>query len=146
MQWDRTTENTEGTEVDNEKSQLVVCGEELIEAVIRAAIKVHTILGPGLLESVYEMAMMVELSELEITAQRQVEIPAIYRGQNLGIGFRADIIVNAGLLLELKSVDRITDIHLAQTITYLKLLKFKRGLILNFNAKLMKEGIRRVSI
>lgn len=70
----------------------------------------------------------------------------IYRGQDLGIGFRADMIAESSLLLELKSVDRITDIHLAQTITYLKLLKFKRGLVLNFNEKLLKEGIRRVSI
>ncbi len=125
---------------------LMECGDELIEKVIRSAIKVHTILGPGLLESVYELAMMVELTEMSLSAKRQVEIPVIYRGQDLGIGFRADIIAESSLLLELKSVDRITDIHLAQTITYLKLLKFKRGLILNFNAKLMKEGIRRVSI
>lgn len=128
------------------ESELIDCGDELIEKVIRASIKVHTILGPGLLESVYELATMVELADMQVSAKRQVDIPVIYRGQSLGVGFRADIIASDSLLLELKSVDRITDIHLAQTITYLKLLKFKRGLILNFNAKLMKEGIRRVSI
>ncbi len=125
---------------------LVVCEEKLIEDVIGVAIKVHTILGPGLLESVYEHASMFEFAEAAILAKRQVEIPVIYRGQDLGVGFRADIIVADSLLLEFKAVDRITDIHVAQTITYLKLLKFKRGLILNFNAKLLKEGIKRVSI
>ncbi len=125
---------------------LVVCDETLIEEVIRLSIKAHTILGPGLLESVYEHAVLFELIEANIQAQRQVEIPVMYRGNDLGVGFRADIIVAKSLLLEFKTVDRIADIHIAQTITYLKLLKFKRGLILNFNAKLLKEGIKRVSI
>ncbi len=125
---------------------LIVCDESVIEEVIRLAIRVHTILGPGLLESVYEHAVLFELLEANIQAQRQVEIPVVYRGNDLGVGFRADIIVANSLLLEFKTVDRISDIHLAQTITYLKLLKFKRGLILNFIAKLLKEGIKRVSI
>jgi GxxExxY protein len=129
-----------------DQDSLVVCRDELIEDVIGVAIKVHTILGPGLLESVYEHASMFEFAEAKIPAQRQVEIPVIYRGRDLGVGFRADIIVADSLLLEFKAVDRITDIHIAQTITYLKLLKFKRGLILNFNAKLLKEGIKRVSM
>ena len=125
---------------------LIVCDESVIEEVLRLAIRVHTILGPGLLESVYEHAVLFELLEVNLQAQRQVEIPVMYRGNDLGVGFRADMIVANSLLLEFKTVDRISDIHLAQTITYLKLLKFKRGLILNFNAKLLKEGIKRVSI
>jgi GxxExxY protein len=125
---------------------LVVCEDVLIEDIIGVAIKVHTILGPGLLESVYEHASMFEFAAAAIPAKRQVEIPVIYRGQDLGVGFRADVIVTDSLLLEFKAVDRITDIHIAQTITYLKLLKFRRALILNFNAKLLKEGIKRVSI
>src|SRR5262245_48478721 len=103
-------------------------------------------LGPGLMESVYSAALMMELTEMSIAAEREVDIPVFYRGRNLGLGFRADIIVERCLLLELKAVDRVTDLHLAQTINYLKLLRFKRGYILNFNAKLMKEGIKRVSI
>jgi len=129
-----------------DQDSLIVCGDDLIESVIGITIKVHTILGPGLLESVYEHAAMFEFAEAKIPAQRQVEVPVIYRGRDLGVGFRADVIVADSLLLEFKAVDRITDIHVAQTITYLKLLKFKRGLVLNFNAKLLKEGIKRVSI
>jgi GxxExxY protein len=125
---------------------LIDCDEKLIDAVLDAATNVHRVLGPGLLESVYEMALMMELAEARIPAERQVEIPVIYRGRDLGVGFRADIIVANCLLLELKSVDRITPVHLAQTITYQKILRFKRGYILNFNTKLLKEGIKRVSI
>ena len=89
---------------------------------------------------------MMELALMGIAAERQVEVPVFYRGRNLGLGFRADIIVEKCLLLELKAVERITDVHLAQTMNYQKLLRLKRGFILNFNQKLMKEGIRRVSI
>ena len=125
---------------------VIECSEELIDRVLTVATNVHIALGPGLLESVYSAALMMELAEMGIAAEREVEIPVFYRGRNLGLGFRADIIVEKCLLLELKAVDRITDLHLAQTINYLKLLRFKRGYILNFNAKLMKEGIKRVSI
>ena len=106
----------------------------------------HRELGPGLLESVYELALMVELAEAGIEGRRQVEVPVRYRGRALGIGFRADIIVAESLLLELKCVEDFTDVHLAQVITYLKLLGFKRGYLLNFNKRLLKDGIKRVSI
>ncbi len=89
---------------------------------------------------------MMELAELKIPAQRQAEIPALYRGRDLGVGFRADIIVADCLLLELKSVDAFTSLHLAQVMNYLKLLRCKRGYLLNFNRKWLKEGIKRVSI
>jgi len=122
------------------------CGESLIERVLGAAICVHREIGPGLLESVYELALMVELGDLGIEAKRQVEIPVSYRGVNLGIGFRADIIVAESLVLEIKAVDELSSIHTAQIMSYLKLLRYKRGLLLNFNKGLLKEGIRRVSI
>ncbi len=122
------------------------CDEILIERVLGAAINVHRELGPGLLESVYELALMVELGDQGIEARRQVEITVNYKGQNLGIGFRADVIVADSLILEIKAVDDINSIHVAQIITYLKLLSYKRGLLLNFNKKMMKDGIRRVSI
>lgn len=122
------------------------CGEELIAQVLTAATTVHRLLGPGLLESVYELALMKELADAGITASRQVEIPVKYKGQDLGAGFRADIIVADCLLLELKAVNETTPLHIAQVITYLKLLQFKRGYLLNFNTKLLKNGIKRISI
>jgi len=107
---------------------------------------VHKELGPGLLESAYEFALMYELSELGIEAARQVEVPVKYKDQELGVGFRADVIVGDSLLLELKSVDDFTATHIAQLMTYLRLLKIKRGLLLNFNKKYLRDGIKRISI
>ena len=118
----------------------------MIEEVIGAAIRVHKELGPGLLESAYEFALMYEFSELGIEAARQVEVPVKYRGQELGVGFRADIIVSDNLLLELKAVDDFTAIHIAQLMTYLRLMNIKRGLLLNFNKKYLRDGIKRISI
>ena len=125
---------------------LIDCDEATIDAVLTAATNVHRELGPGLLESVYELALMIELADAGVCARRQVDVPVNYRGHNLGAGFRADIVVDDCLLLELKCVEQLTDLHLAQTITYLRLLGFKRGYLLNFNTKLLKDGIRRVSI
>jgi GxxExxY protein len=128
------------------KIQLIDCDEQLIDKVLTAATNVHRYLGPGLLESVYEAALMIELAQMDISAKRQVKIPVSYRGHDLGLAFRADIVVEGCLLLELKSVDSISNIHLAQVMNYLKLIGFKRGYLLNFNVKLLKEGIKRVSI
>ena len=130
----------------NRESELVDCSEELIDKVLTAATNVHRTLGPGLLESVYELALMIELQEMRIAACRQVEIPVIYHGRDLGTGFRADVIVEECLLLELKSIDTFAPIHLAIVINYLKLLRLKRGFLLNFNVPLLKNGIKRVSI
>ena len=125
---------------------LVECSEELIDKVLTAATEVHKALGPGLLESVYELALMVELELAAIPARRQVEVPVSYRGRDLGTGFRADIIVADCLLLELKAVEALAPIHTAQIITYLKLLGFKRGYLLHFNVPPLKQGIKRISI
>ncbi|MBM3289143.1 MAG: GxxExxY protein, partial [Candidatus Hydrogenedentes bacterium] len=81
-----------------------------------------------------------------ISAKNQVPVNVMYKGRDLGVGFRADVIVDGQLLLELKSVDKLNDVHLAQVITYLKLLGIKRGFLLNFNEKLLKDGMKRVSI
>jgi GxxExxY protein len=126
--------------------ELKDCSEELIDRVLTAATNVHRELGPGLLESVYKRALMMELADARIPAEREVEIPVMYRGRDLGVGFRADIIVADCLLLEHKCIDSVSPIDLAQVINYLKLLRFKRGYILNFKRRLLKEGIRRVSI
>ena len=122
------------------------CDDGLIQQTLGAAINVHKELGPGLLETVYERALIVELKEKGIAAEQQKAIPVIYRGKDLGIGFRADIVVETKLVLELKSVDKFCDIHIAQLITYLKLLNIKRGFLLNFNSIKLKQGIKKVSI
>ena len=127
-------------------ADLVEAPEELIDGVLTAATQVHRELGPGLLESVYERALGVEFIFMGIPAQFQVPVRAVYRGEDLGVGFCADVIVEGRLLLELKAVKELTDLHVAQVITYLKLCGIKRGYLLNFNAKLMKEWIKRVSI
>jgi GxxExxY protein len=119
---------------------------KLISKVLDASFEVHSELGPGLLESVYQNALCVELEERGISYEREVPVNVLYKGRDLGIGFRSDIIVEKTLLLELKSVESLLDIHLSQVLTYLKLLTFKRGLLLNFGSKLLKNGIKRVSI
>ncbi|MBM3333271.1 GxxExxY protein [Candidatus Sumerlaeota bacterium] len=129
-----------------EPKPLKDCDEQLIDAVLTAATNVHRVFGPGLLESVYESALMIELREMGIKAHRQVEIPVSYKGHDLGLGFRADIIVDDCLLLELKSVEQFSPVHIAQVMTYLKLIGYKRGYPLNFNRALLKEGIKRISI
>jgi len=125
---------------------LQICSEDLIDQVLTAATKVHRELGPGLLESVYEKALMFELMEAGISAKSQVDVPVKYRNIDLGLGFRADIIVNNNLLLELKTVKEFSPIHLSQVMTYLKVLNIKRGFLLNFNTRLLKNGIKRISI
>jgi GxxExxY protein len=122
------------------------CEEQLINAVLTCLTNVHRHLGAGLFESVYELATMVEFEQSHITAKRQSEVPVPYRGRDLGIGLRADFIVEDCLLLELKTVDEFAPVHLAQMITYLKLLRLKRGFLINFNKALLKDGIKRVSI
>ena len=128
------------------ENQLLDCSEELIARVLDCAFEVHRELGPGLLESVYEQAMVLEIAAKGLACDRQVEVVAHYKGRELGIGFRADIVVDGRLLIELKAVDVLNAAHLAQTMTYLRLLKMKRGLLLNFNNRLLKEGIKRVVI
>lgn len=123
-----------------------IADEEMITAVIGAAIEVHRCLGPGLLESVYEIALAHELSEQGMHYERQRSVSINYKGIALGSGFRADLIVEKQIVLELKTVDRLIPLHTAQLITYLKLLDIKRGFILNFNSIPLKNGIKRISI
>ena len=125
---------------------LIDCSDALCERVIGAAITVHRALGPGLLEPAYERALIFELGELGLGVQTQVDIPLVYRGNDLGPAFRADVIVGQRLLLELKAVSELTDLHLAQILSYLRLLGFKRGYLMNFNVRRMMDGVKRVSI
>jgi GxxExxY protein len=126
--------------------ELIVCSDELIEKVIGAAIEVHPVLGPGLLDSIYERALMIELADRGIAARNQVEVPATYKRRDLGVGFRVDIIVEESLIVEAKTCLKIEPIHMAQIMSYQNQLHFKRGLLINFNCRLLKDGIKRVSI
>jgi GxxExxY protein len=117
---------------------------ELSGIVISKAFKVHQVLGPGLLESAYEKCLMYELSKAGLEVSRQQEIPLIYERIKIDCSYRADLIVNNEVLIELKSVPFIIDIHVAQTLTYLRLSGINLGLIINFNTINLKQGIKRV--
>ena len=105
---------------------------------------VHKILGPGLLESAYEEALVHEFGRKNLKCTRQKSIPVRYRDIELSTGFRADVIVDERVLIELKSVERLLSIHYKQVLTYLKLSGLKLGLLVNFNTALIKDGIRRI--
>ncbi len=117
---------------------------ELSEKIIGLAIKVHSALGPGLLESAYEKALVFELRRNGYKAEVQKSISINYEGIIIDEGYRADIVVNDIVLIELKSVKQIEDIHLKQLLTYIRLSNKKLGLLINFNEILLKNGIRRV--
>ena len=116
---------------------------ELTDAIIGAAMEVHRVLGPGLLESTYEMCLCRELSLREILFERQVPIPVEYKGVKLDCGYRADIVVDETILLEIKAIDSLLPVHEAQLLTYLRLGGWKIGLLINFNVELLKHGLRR---
>ena len=118
----------------------------LIETVIGVAIEVHRTLGPGLVESVYELALAYELRRAGLESKRQVPVDVVYKGEPLGKGFRVDLLVEGTLPLELKVADKLTELHAAPLIAYLRLLQLKRGLLLNFNSMPLHRGIKRISI
>lgn len=112
--------------------------------VVDAAVKVHRELGPGLLETVYEVVLAKELQARGLKVERQVPVPIVYGGVRFEEGFRADLIVEGKVILELKSVEQLNKVHPKQVLTYLKLKGLKLGFVLNFGANLMKDGIERV--
>ncbi len=118
--------------------------EELTRTIVGAAIEVHKELGPGLLESAYEICLCHELSLQKIRYERQVDLPVVYKGVRLDCGYRLDIIVEDLVVLEVKSVEEIHPVHEAQLLTYLRLSRKKVGILLNFNVSLMKNGIKRL--
>ncbi len=117
---------------------------EIGEAVLGAAMKVHSAVGPGLLESVYETCLTHELRIQGFDVQRQVALPVEYDGQRIEAGFRLDILVAEKVVVEVKAVERTAPIHTAQILTYLKLGGFKLGYLLNFNVVHMRDGIKRL--
>ena len=131
-----TTENTENTEVGKRLNQLT-------QTIIGAAIEVHRNLGPGLLESTYEICFCRELALRNIEFECQKPIGLTYKGVRLDCGYKADVVVANSVLVELKSVDQLTAIHDAQLLSYLKLTGLKIGLLINFNVRILAHGVRR---
>lgn len=117
---------------------------ELTYKIIGCVYKVHSELGPGLLESTYEVCLEHELLKARVKVERQKALPVVYDDIELEAGYRIDLLVNDQVILELKAVDEIAPIHTAQVMTYLKLSGLKLGLLLNFNVKDMKRGIKRI--
>ena len=117
---------------------------EIATIVIGCAIEVHRHLGPGLLESAYQECLLYELKNKGLKVESEVPMPIIYKELKINHGYRMDILVEDKLVIELKTVECFTDVHLAQTLTYLRLGKYKLGLLINFKVTSLKQGIRRV--
>lgn len=117
--------------------------EALTERIIGASIKVHRALGPGLLESFYEVCLAHELAKAGVPFERQVELPVVYDGHRLDAGFRIDLLVDRTVIVELKAVEKLLPLHEAQLMTYLRLSGQRVGLILNFNVPALRNGIVR---
>ena len=118
---------------------------QLSSQIIKAAINVHKELGPGLLESVYQSCMVIELRIMGMKVQSEVSLPIFYREQRVHEeGFRLDLLVEDTIILELKSVDKVQDVHKKQLLTYLRLANKPLGLLINFNETLLKDGITRI--
>ena len=109
----------------------------------KAAFDVHTVLGPGLLESVYEHALAYEIRQAGLRVRSQVPLPMLYKAERMEVGFRLDLLVEEKVIVEIKSVDTLLDVHHKQLLTYLKLAGLKLGLLINFNVAHVKEGIIR---
>jgi GxxExxY protein len=116
---------------------------EITEIILKCAFKVHTELGPGLLESAYEECLFYELKQVGLLVEKQKALPLIYHEVKLDAGYRIDLLVENSVVVELKSVEFLTEVHTAQILTYLKLSKCKVGLLLNFNVVSLKLGIKR---
>lgn len=117
---------------------------EISRIVFDAGLKVHKALGPGLLESAYEECLYYELSKTNLLIEKQKALPLIYEEIKLDTGYRVDLLIDGKLIIEIKAVEAINDIHLAQLLTYLKLSTCKLGLLINFNTLLFKNGVKRV--
>src|SRR5712691_8673331 len=145
------TQRHRGTE-DSQRKAKAEEGGEMVEqdpvtaAVIGAAIEVHRFLGPGLLESAYELCLCHELGLRGIEHCRQIKLPLVYKGLRLKEGYRIDVLLPDKLIVEVKAVDAIAPVHEAQLLTYLRLSGIRTGLILNFDAPVLKSGIKRMII
>jgi GxxExxY protein len=116
---------------------------KITEKIIGAAIEVHRALGPGLLESAYQECLFFELKSIGLNVKKEVSLPIIYKEIKLDHGYRIDLLVEEKIVLELKTVEKFTDVHSAQILTYMKLGNYPLGLLVNFHTKLLKNGIKR---
>ena len=119
---------------------------ELTECVIGCAIEVHRNLGPGLLESAYAKCLEHELKSQGIFVEKEISLPIIYKEIKLDHGYRIDLLIENRLVIELKTIEKFTDVHTAQILTYMRLGKYSTGLLINFNTKLLKDGLKRFRI
>jgi len=136
----KATERKETSEKDFEKEII----NQITGKIIGAAINVHRELGPGLLESAYEICLAYELAEMGLSVERQRPLPVLYKSVRLDCGYRLDLLVENKVVVELKSVEKIEPIHVAQVLSYLKLSGCNVGLLINFNVKILKSGIKRL--
>ena len=119
---------------------------DLTSKILECAFKVHSALGPGLLESAYEECLFYELQQSGLKVEKQKALSLVYKEVKLDAGYRVDLLVENSVVIELKSVEALNDLHIAQTLTYLKLSNCKIGLLINFNVKSLKQGIKRLII
>ena len=121
-----------------------ILSDEYTHRLLACAYTVHSLLGPGLLESVYEKALMYELTQKGFKVERQVPIKVMYKGVELGEVYRMDLLVDEKVIIEIKSVRELVPVHFKQLLTYLKLQKFRYGYLINFDVNMLKDGINRV--
>jgi GxxExxY protein len=136
--------HAENAKLNKPKVRREMTENDIATKIIGISIELHKKLGPGLLESAYESALEFDLREAGLKVDRQVAMPFIYKEVNLEIGYKLDLLVENLVIIEIKSVEVLAPVHFAQLLTYLKLSDLKLGLLINFNTKLLKEGIHRV--
>jgi GxxExxY protein len=136
--------HAENAKLNKPKVRREMTENDIATKIIGISIELHKKLGPGLLESAYESALEFDLREAGLKVDRQVPMPFIYKEVNLEIGYKLDLLVENLVIIEIKSVEVLAPVHFAQLLTYLKLSDLKLGLLINFNTKLLKEGIHRV--
>ena len=119
--------------------------DEISNKIIGLAIDVHKVLGPGLLESAYQECLYYKITQSGLSAEKEKPMPLVFEEVKLDCGYRIDILVEGKVVIETKSVEALNDIHLAQTLTYLKLGNYKLGLLINFNVLALKNGLKRIA-
>lgn len=126
------------------KESSTIPEDHLSKMILGAAIKIHRSLGPGLLESAYQKCLVYELQKRDLFVESEKTLPVIYDGIEINVGYRLDLLINQKVIIEIKSVEKLNEVHLAQLLTYLKLSDCKLGLLINFNRRYVKDGFRRV--
>ncbi len=117
---------------------------EIAKEILNAAFEVHKAIGPGLLESAYQECLFYELNKRGLVVEKEKSLPVIFKDVKLTAGYRIDLLVNQRVIIELKSVDQLNNLHIAQALTYLKLSNLKLAILINFNVPLLKDGIKRI--